>query len=156
MLVFFSYFKEDPLVKLYFSLFGKNTSLVISWITVILEIILPILLWFKRTRIIAFILLSLFLIQNAYLLQIGIFPYLSILCIILFFFLPLNDFSFWINTRSLTKLLISIYITIQILLPMRVFLYKDYIWQGSQSSFFAWNMFLAMPEGHISYLHLYK
>lgn len=150
--IFFSYFPENNLVLLYYDLFGKHTTSIIAWGTVLLEIILPILLYIRSTRYVAFTLLSLFLLQNSYILQIGIFPYLSMLCLSLFF-IKYQAQQIQTGPFVITKqILIVFYLVVQICLPLRIFLKSDYLWTGTYQTQFAWNMFLAMPKGHIHYL----
>jgi hypothetical protein len=153
--VFWEYFQTNNLVKLYHFIGGKNTNIIVAWGTVALELFLPILLYFKKTRIFAFVMLSLFLIQNAYLLQIGVFPYLSILCMALFYAkqMPYVKSIELSNTTKYTYIYVcSIYLIIQIALPLRIFFKDDFLGAGTNQTQFAWNMFLAMPTGHISYI----
>ncbi len=151
----YDFFKANDLMQLYKKMGGIYTEKIIAYGTIVMEIAFPWLLFYKKSRWIAFIVLSLFLLQNAYILHIGTFPYISIVCLSMFFV----EISGKKNTKNTINFrnkiigyLLGLYIIFQLVFPLKIFLYKDYVWQGYSKTNFSWNMFLGIPTGHISYL----
>jgi len=126
-------------------------------------LIIPALLW-KRTRTIAFIIAIFFHLFNSVVFQIGIFPYLA-LAFCVFFFEPQTLKRIFLRKKNLyTENEISIpkrknllytgltlYLCIQLLLPLRHHLIKgDVLWteEGHRMS---WRMMLRSRSGSIRF-----
>lgn len=141
------FFKEDWMV-LFFSYSGLLLDLLI----------VPALLW-KPTRTIAYIAICMFHVMNHFLWQIGIFPWFMIAATTIFFkpdwfrnllssisFLPLkfppkskkpkSDFPY----SKVVVYSIVIWASIQILLPLRHWLFKGNVSWNEKGHRFAWHM----------------
>ncbi|NAS31972.1 HTTM domain-containing protein [Flavobacteriaceae bacterium R38] len=126
-------------------------------------LIVPLLLW-KPTRKIAFAASIIFHIFNSIVLQIGIFPYMS-LAFTLFFFEPdyirrlflkkkpeLQVSSIHIPSyRKAFVILGSVYFIIQIALPLRHWLIKDDVLWTEEGHRMSWRMMLRSKSGYIRF-----
>lgn len=120
-------------------------------------LITPGLVW-KRTRPFAFVLVVLFHLMNAILFDIGIFPWLSIVATLLFLppDWPRRIIRRWRLVgepvfdvlpkpsrpagRSAVLAFIGIYLTIQVLMPLRHFLYPGSVHWTEEGHRFSWHM----------------
>jgi len=117
-------------------------------------LIVPLLLW-KKTRIPMFIIAVLFHLTNAYLFQIGIFPWLMIPLTTLFFspswcrrlfskkkgvIQEVQEISLLNTRQKMILTFISLYAVIQLLVPLRHHLYPGNINWTEEGSRFAWHM----------------
>jgi len=115
------------------------------------------MLWGKKTRLLGFILLVLFNLTNNWFFNIGVFPVLMIGATVLFlepetprkwvqkFFriLPAGKVEL-IETGGRYKLsaiiFVSIYLSVQVLVPLRHFLYPGRASWTEEGHYFAWRM----------------
>ena len=119
-------------------------------------------LWWRITRLPAFIVSIFFHMFNSIVFGIGIFPYLMIGMNLLFFppekinklfFGKLADFpserSSYNTTqnKSLIISLISVYLLVQIALPLRHLAFKDYVLWTEEGHRMAWRMMLRTKSG---------
>ncbi len=129
-------------------------------------LIIPLLLW-KKTRKYAFILCCLFHLFNSFSFRIGIFPYLSIaLCI--FFFEPGNIRSIFFKNKTTikipeynpvlnqgkTRLLIvglGIYIFLQVIVPMRSWLFPGNTFWTEEGYRMSWKMMMRSKSGTVHF-----
>jgi hypothetical protein len=126
-------------------------------------LIVPLLLY-KPTRKYAFLISIFFHLFNSFVLQIGIFPYLS-LAFALFFF-PLktihkiflkkkpfyNSEDIIIpNLKTPLVYLFSIYFLIQIGLPLRHYFFKDDVLWTEEGHRLSWRMMLRTKSGYATY-----
>jgi hypothetical protein len=123
----------------------------------------PLLLW-RRTRIPALLLASLFHLTNARLFNIGIFPWFAIAATLLFmpphWFRWLRMFgespaqsakSFWTANSPRLLAAIGIYCSVQLALPLRHWLYPgDPSWT-EEGHTLAWHMRLREKDGTIAF-----
>jgi len=119
-------------------------------------LIVPLILW-KRTRILALILAAGFHLTNNHLFNIGIFPWLALAGTLLF--LPPSWFRFWqslpsaeakisIDRRKQFLLVATMfYFAIQILLPLRHFLFSGIVSWTEAGHTLAWHMKLRTKDG---------
>jgi len=126
-------------------------------------LIVPLLLW-KPTRKLAFAAAIVFHLFNSIVLQIGIFPYLS-LGFTLFFFEPVTIRKFFLKKKPVFKpgnliipsykkiLLIigTIYFIIQIALPLRHWFIKDDVLWTEEGHRLSWRMMLRTKSGFIRF-----
>lgn len=112
-----------------------------------------LLLW-RRTRLLAFFLLLFFHLTNKWLFNIGIFPYLMIAATILFvdsgwprrilgrakLSLPDAPPPRFLNRRMLALSFVVIYLGLQILIPLRHWLYPSYVAWSEEGHRFSWRM----------------
>ena len=131
-------------------------------------LIVPLLLY-GRTRIFGLILAIIFHVTNKLLFDIGIFPFASLILTTLYFSpdwprkilrlkIPadLSESESNINLhikkyRLLTLTLLSVYVVIQVLLPLRHFLYPGNVSWTEEGHKFAWHMKLRDKSGKIKY-----
>ncbi|HXC51740.1 MAG TPA: HTTM domain-containing protein [Candidatus Limnocylindrales bacterium] len=128
-------------------------------------LLVPSLLW-RRTRVPAFLAAMSFHLMNAWLFRIGIFPWLM-LAASLVFFPPevsrriLNFLRFPIDGRAsegdvftpprkqvLVAALLAVYLGIQVLMPLRHFLYPGNVNWTEEGHRFSWHMKLRDKEGN--------
>lgn len=130
-------------------------------------LVVPFLLW-KRTRIPAFLVAVLFHLMNARMFSIGIFPWFMIAATAIFFdpswprnffgrskgAKTLADDSLITPQRSQRWLIIGmiIYISVQLLVPLRHFLYPGYVSWTEEGHRFAWHMKLRDKDADVSFL----
>lgn len=130
--------------------------------------IFPLLLW-NRTRVPAFILAVMFHVSNALIFGLATFPWFSIMMSSLFFnpswprnlpflkkYLPvLKDVSLKNNNyyfkSNLLKNAIIFYLAVQILLPLRHWLYPGNVNWTEEGHYFSWRMMLRAKTGTINY-----
>lgn len=123
-----------------------------------------LLLW-KRTRLVAFFGLLFFHLMNKWLFSIGIFPYLMIAATILFVepdwprrVLALakpNESALtpgpMTKYRPLILSFVAVYLAIQILVPLRHFLYPGEVAWTEEGHRFSWHMKLRSKNGYVDF-----
>ena len=137
-----------------------------AWGGALFDLLIPFLLWWPRTRAVAFVAAVGFHLTNAFLFNIGIFPWFMI-CATTLFLSPNwpRRFGFppapagkrvslgvdasvspsW--TQKAVVSLLSLHFVIQLLVPFRHYLYPgDVHWTG-EGSHFAWHMRLNAMNG---------
>jgi hypothetical protein len=144
-----------------------------SWFGAIYDLSIPFLLVFKKTRGIAYFLVIAFHLMTSMLFNIGMFPYIMILCTLVFFS---EDFHlnlinrirklFSKNTYSKAeekmyqynfipvwkKILVSfllIHFTIQLLMPFRYALYPGKLFWNEEGFRFSWRVMLMEKAGKV-------
>ena len=144
-----------------------------SWGGMFYDISIPFLLLFSKTRSIAFVLVVAFHITTRVLFPIGMFPYIMILSTIIFFdsnvhykiihftikileffkmktdnlklsFSQVNHYKVW-NT---SLLIIVVFMTIQIIIPLRSLLYPGELFWNEQGYRFSWRVMLMEKKGN--------
>ena len=153
-----AYFQEDWMVLL-FSYGGLLFDILV----------VPFLLW-RRTRFAAFCLALGFHLINARLFSIGIFPWFMIAATLLFFdpgwprqvarIVKKKDppgpkkeaAAVHITNRGAVLTLLSLYVGIQILFPLRHFLYPGNVNWSEEGHVFSWHMKLRDKEGDAVFL----
>lgn len=132
-------------------------SMVVEYIIMLggigFDILIPFLLWYRKTRTVAIILALFFNISNAWIFKdINIFPFFMISSLILFVnqenlyrLIYKSEFKLKVNKNQskLTKYglyLFSLYFLVQMILPIRHFTFPGYVdWTG-EGQYFAWRM----------------
>ncbi|MGQ0829526.1 MAG: HTTM domain-containing protein [Bacteroidota bacterium] len=138
-----------------------------SWFGAIYDLSIPFLLVFKKTRVIAYTLVIVFHIMTYLLFQIGMFPYIMIICTLIFFsenfhlkavsllqkLLP-KAVSFdnkVYKLRPIVKqglvLFLILHFTVQILMPFRYLLYPGKLFWTEQGYRFSWRVMLMEKAG---------
>jgi hypothetical protein len=117
------------------------------------------LLVFRPTRVPAFVLLATFHLTNATLFGIGVFPWLMLVATTLFFdpdwpcrVLRRTRPSPVPSIGSWTRVLIALWFTLQVALPLRHFLYPGYVSWTEEGHMFAWHMKLRDKEGRATFV----
>ena len=121
-------------------------------------LVVPALLW-RTTRIFAYVVALLFHVMNSTLFSIGIFPWFMILATVLFFppgslrkllgsgaitwtAMPGLTWSQLSWSRKLLVSLLALYVTVQVLLPLRHYLHAGNPNWTEQGHYFSWHMML--------------
>ncbi|TYB78521.1 HTTM domain-containing protein [Bizionia myxarmorum] len=126
-------------------------------------LIIPLLLY-KPTRKFAFLISIFFHLFNSFVFQVGIFPYLS-LAFALFFFEPKTIHNLFLKRKpfytgeevivpSYKKpmlVVFAIYFSIQILLPLRHYLFPQSVLWTEEGHRMSWRMMLRSRSGHTIY-----
>ncbi|MHC4852503.1 MAG: HTTM domain-containing protein [Planctomycetota bacterium] len=122
-------------------------------------LVVPLLLW-PRTRRYAFVAAVLFHVTNAKLFHIGVFPWMMIATTTIFFkpswprrFLGLEPVSA-ITARAHDRkpawlVVLALYLLLQVLLPLRHFLYPGVVSWTEEGHTFAWHMKLRDKESRL-------
>jgi len=123
-----------------------------------------LLLW-KRTRLLAVVPLLFFHLTNKWLFNIGIFPYMMIAATILFadagwprrllrsakLKLPGTMPTPGKKSRAVALSFVGLYLALQILIPLRHWLYPSYVAWSEEGHRFSWRMKLRGKSGNIEY-----
>lgn len=144
----FGYIFQFPIVAYFCSYFG-----------LFFDLIIPFLLIKNRFRKLGFFLAISFHISTYFLFQIGIFPLIMLLGILLF--IPPETYdrilklkSEQLETNPIDKkvlVLFSFYALFQILFPLRFLFYKDLSWR-EEGFRFSWNIMVIEKRGKIDFL----
>lgn len=142
-----------------------------SWFGAIYDLSIPFLLVIKRTRIIAYFLVIVFHVMTSLLFQIGMFPYIMIICTLIFF-----SESFHLKVLELLSKVLSfvkikkthiadkayvfkpliqqflivilfVHFTIQLFMPFRYLLYPGKLFWTEQGYRFSWRVMLMEKGG---------
>ncbi|CAL68443.1 HTTM domain-containing protein [Christiangramia forsetii] len=127
-------------------------------------LIIPLLFW-KRTRLPAFIAAIFFHLFNSFIFHIGIFPYMSLAFSIFFF--PTEKINKWFLRnrkkyydkgeiiippyRNLLIAAMSIWFIIQVCLPLRHWFFKDDVLWTEEGHRLSWRMMLRGKSGRITF-----
>ena len=133
----------------------ETTAFAIAWFALLFDICIPFLLWNKRTRLAAYIILSVFHITTAVLFNIGMFPWIMMAGTLLFFMNAMNGKTIlkWPLkiSEKVTVWLLGAMAVWQLLFPLRHLLYKqNYLWT-EQGFRFAWNIMLIEKNASIEF-----
>lgn len=157
---------DFPVIGAYFH--EEWMVLLLSYAGLVFDLlVVPLLLW-RKTRLAAFALAIVFHLTNARLFSIGVFPWLMIAATTLF--LPtswprlgmrraqqvaVSATSNWFPARATQRLALALllaYVTAQVLIPLRHWLYPDDVnWTG-EADRFAWRMKLNEKQGTVRFL----
>ena len=145
-----------------------------SWTGMLYDLTIPFLLLYKRTRTFAFVLVVVFHVLTKILFPIGVFPYVMIVCSLLFFessfhkkvldyiakLLRLNSTVFEngkektqnFNTFYRIKMgIILCFLMFQIVFPFRYILYKDELFWTEEGFRFSWRVMLMEKAGYTQF-----
>lgn len=145
---------------------------VMSWSGMLYDISIPFLLFYKRTRVLAFILVVVFHIMTRVLFPIGIFPYVMICSTLIFFdasfhekviafFKKLFRFQWkqqlavleWtpnLKNKALATFFI-LFFSFQLLFPFRYMLYPDELFWTEEGYRFSWRVMLMEKGGYVQF-----
>lgn len=154
---------DYPVVGLFFT--NEWAGLFFSYGGLFFDLFIGFLLLWKRTRLVALVPLFFFHLMNKWLFSIGIFPYLMIAATILFAdpdwprrllrSAKLKSPSTSNRTtryRPLALGFVTIYLALQILVPLRHWLYPNYVAWTEEGHRFSWRMKLRSKSGDIAFL----
>ncbi len=141
-----------------------------SWCGLLYDLCIPFLLWNKKTRRVAFILVVFFHIMTRVLFPIGMFPYLMIFSALIFFDSELHQkiVSFFKKTFKKSQddikqiaeyhyrttyipIFIAVFLSFQLILPWRYLLYPGELFWTEQGFRFSWRVMLMEKAGHATF-----
>ncbi len=143
-----------------------------SWSGALYDLSIPFLLWNKKTRPYAFVVVVIFHLFTRVLFSIGMFPYIMICATLIFFDSTLHHrfINFLKNSTDLlnykvsstvlvynfkhlkkTLFIISLFILIQLILPFRNLLYPGELFWTEQGFRFSWRVMLIEKVGAITF-----
>lgn len=136
----------------------NNVILFMSYYGLFLDLSVGFLLFHNKLKYLALFLLVPFHIFNHFLWNIGVFPWMSIFMTLLFFTDEIStlfkfDFrgrtSFNSKNKNIISMLLLSFFIIQLLLPLRQFLYQGKTsWHGC-GEYFSWRMMLTDRQGAV-------
>lgn len=141
-----------------------------SWSGMLYDLFIPFLLLYKRTRLLAFVLVVFFHVFTRVLFPIGMFPYIMIVGSIIFFdsslhkaiinffrkiLLPFNkwnknvvkEVSLAIPLKKITLVIVGAFFVFQLLLPWRYLLYPGELFWTEEGYRFSWRVMLMEKMG---------
>ena len=132
-----------------------------SWSGMLYDLTIPLLLYFRKTRLFAYITVVVFHVMTWYLFQIGMFPWIMIVATLIFFeekelkwfqrALPDGEKSFSIKPQPLVKSLIAIYLLMQLTIPLRHWFFEGNVSWNEQGYRFSWNVMRVEKTGYIEF-----
>ena len=131
------------------------------------DLFIPFLLFIKKTRIVAFILVFCFNIMNYYIFydvgEIGVFPFLMISTLILFIdpktfskIIPNNKEKIILKNYKPINIFIICFLILQLILPFRHHLFTGYVDYNGIGQRFSWRMKIMYKESNIDYFIIDK
>lgn len=137
----------------------------ISYTGFLFDLLIIPLLYFRRTRIPAFLAALFFHLFNSIVFQIGIFPYLA-LALVLFFFPAknINQYFLWMKPyyegnevvvpryKKPLVLFLSLWFLIQLGLPLRHWFFKDNVLWTEEGHRLSWRMMLRSRSGKATFM----
>lgn len=155
-----------------------STAYIFSWAGAVYDLTIAFFLLWKPTRIFAYITVIIFHMMTYFLFQIGMFPFIMILCTLIFFpadfhkkiitalsglktYLPLSFsasipsqqkyFQFSKSSNTIIAGILGIHFILQLLLPLRFALYPGNLFWTEQGYRFSWRVMLMEKAGHITF-----
>ncbi|SHE55876.1 Vitamin K-dependent gamma-carboxylase [Fodinibius roseus] len=155
-----------------------STAYIFSWAGAVYDLTIAFFLLWKPTRFFAYITVIIFHMMTYFLFQIGMFPFIMILCTLIFFpadfhkkiitavsglkrYLPLSfsasipsqqkHFQFSKSSNTIIAGILGIHFILQLLLPLRFALYPGNLFWTEQGYRFSWRVMLMEKAGHITF-----
>lgn len=144
-----------------------------SWSGALYDLAIPFLLLYKRTRWFAFILVVIFHVLTRVLFPIGMFPYIMIVSALIFFdasvhhkilqfiakLFKINKAEidskvkkmFFQKKKNISKIIIAIFLGIQLLFPWRYLLYPGELFWTEEGYRFSWRVMLMEKAGYAQF-----
>jgi uncharacterized membrane protein YphA (DoxX/SURF4 family) len=156
---------DYPLVGQFFT--TEPAAYFFAYGGLLFDLIIGFALLWKRTRLIAVFFVFFFHLTNKWLFSIGIFPYLMIASTVLFFeadmprrvlrAAPLTKYSPAapaprLGYHSLAIGFVIVFLALQVLIPLRHFLYPGHVSWTEEGHRFAWHMKLRDKDGQIAFI----
>ena len=144
-----------------------------SWFGALYDLSIPFFLIWRKTRPYAYLTVIVFHVLTAVLFQIGMFPYIMILCTLVFFpesfhikvtqllrksgHVPSIEHNILASTKLRTQKaligVLAIYFALQVLIPWRFLLYPDKLFWTEQGYRFSWRVML-MEKGGTAFFYV--
>lgn len=146
---------EIPILGYFFQF--KWTAFLMSWGGAFYDITIAYFLMFSRTRPFAYGLVVIFHLMTWLLFNIGLFPWIMILSTIIFFPEKIKEDQIRINNSiqlsfgnlkyKILYSFFSVYILLQILIPLRFLIYPNNIFWSEEGYRFSWRVMLVEKSG---------
>lgn len=142
-----------------------------SWFGALYDLSIPFLLMFRKTRALAYVCVVAFHLMTFFLFQIGMFPFIMIICTLIFFpenvhkriiisiqkitgaskfqttLLPDKTYTFVPLSKRLLMSLCIIHFVVQLLIPFRFVVYPGKLFWTEQGYRFSWRVMLMEKAG---------
>jgi hypothetical protein len=155
-----------------------STAYIFSWAGALYDLTIVFFLLWKPTRVYAYVTVVVFHLMTYALFQIGMFPFIMILCTLIFFsadfhkkiisavsglinYLPFSirdsssaskeSFQLSKSSNSIIAGILIIHFVLQFLLPLRFALYPGNLFWTEQGYRFSWRVMLMEKAGHITF-----
>ena len=136
-----------------------------SWSGAVFDLSIPFLLLFRRTRLPAFAVLVVFHVLTWRLFNIGLFPWIMMVGALMFFPAGWPLMHGWGRSRKecgksrgpglpvprWQGVLLSVYVTAQVVIPLREFVYPGPSAWSYEGFNFAWKVMVAEKTGHVTF-----
>jgi hypothetical protein len=122
------------------------SAYVFSWCGMLFDLTIGFLLWWRRTRVAAYVLVVLFHLVTAMLFKIGVFPWVMIAATLVFFEWRAPEGGVWRPAR-MPRVLLGVYFGLQVLLPLRFLFYPGRLLWTEQGYRFSWRVMLMEKSG---------
>ena len=144
-----------------------------SWSGAVYDLTIPFLLYFKKTRYIAFLLVVFFHVLTGYMFAIGMFPYIMIVAALIFFDANFHikiinfikkyilrstsevkthyKFEFSERKKKICAMILIPFFVLQFLLPWRYLLYPDELFWTEEGYKYSWRVLLTEKTGYASF-----
>jgi len=145
---------------------------LMSWSGMIYDLSIPFLLFYKKTRAFAFILVIIFHLFTAVLFPIGMFPYIMIVASLIFFdskfhnkiirlikiiISPIKKYNIkkvekfkYVYSKLITSIVI-IFLIIQLIFPFRFVIYPGNLFWNEEGYRFSWRVMLMEKMGYTTF-----
>jgi len=145
---------------------------LMSWSGMIYDLSIPFLLFYKKTRAFAFILVIIFHLFTAVLFPIGMFPYIMIIASLIFFdskfhnkiirlikiiISPIKKYNIkkvekfkYVYSKLITSIVI-IFLIIQLIFPFRFVIYPGNLFWNEEGYRFSWRVMLMEKMGYTTF-----
>lgn len=139
------------------------TAYLFSWGGAIFDLSVAFLLWFKKTRLIGYVLVIIFHVFTAVLFPIGVFPFVMIASTLIFFspnfhqkvvmFFSKKNYTtnYVYKQKRVVKYLLSLFILFQLAFPFRYMLYAGDLFWTEQGYRFSWRVMLMEKAGYATF-----
>ncbi len=155
------------------------TAYIFSWAGAFYDLTIAFFLLWKPTRVFAYITVIFFHLMTYFLFQIGMFPFIMILCTLIFFpadfhkkiiaaisglskYLPFSlpeaastntktEFQLSKSSSGIISGILILHFVLQFLLPLRSGLYPGNLFWTEQGYRFSWRVMLMEKAGHITF-----
>ena len=144
-----------------------------SWSGALYDLSIPFLLYFKKTRYIAFLLVVFFHVLTGYMFAIGMFPYIIIVAALIFFDANFHiqiinfikkyilrstsaikthyKYEFSERKKKICAVILIPFFVLQFLLPWRYLLYPDELFWTEEGYKYSWRVLLTEKTGYASF-----
>lgn len=155
-----------------------TSAYIFSWAGAFYDLTITFFLLWKRTRILAYLAVIVFHMSTWFLFQIGMFPFIMILCTLIFFsadfhkkviriisglknYIPLSlpeprpaekkNFQLSKNSHSIISGILIIHFMLQLVMPLRFMFYPGNLFWTEQGFRFSWRVMLMEKAGHATF-----